>query len=290
MRRTLSGQARLFSCAVCLLGLAACSSSGGGTGSTLPVITTEPSSQTVTAPATATFTLAATGTPAPTYQWNLGESAISGATSATYTTPATTMAMSGGSYTCSVTNAAGTVTSTAATLTVNASAAGVPALNYSALPTNAFTYWQGSYIESFEFTAQEAITITALGYYDSNLTGTSETFASSPVGVYDMTTNTLLGQATVLASDPATTIFRYHALETPIVLNTTDTYAAVAVTGNNNYVSGYTYGGQINADLTWVGFGGYGSDNLTNTSVLVQPNYFWDTVGNIGPNFLFTVN
>ena len=80
---------------------------------------------TVTAPATATFTVAATGTPAPTYQW-MQESpgattytAISGATSASYTTPATTTANSGTKYECVVSNAAGSVTSNAATLTVN---------------------------------------------------------------------------------------------------------------------------------------------------------------------------
>jgi hypothetical protein len=87
-------------------------------------ITTEPLSQTVVAPATATFTVAAAGYPANfTYQWNLGGTAITGATSATYTTPATTVAMSGDSYTVTVSNGTGTpVTSTPAILTVNASA------------------------------------------------------------------------------------------------------------------------------------------------------------------------
>jgi hypothetical protein len=89
-----------------------------------PSITTQPSSVTVTAPATATFSVAATGTPAPAYQWmqsvNGGSfTNISGATSASYTTPATTVANSGTQYECVVTNASGGVTSNAASLTVN---------------------------------------------------------------------------------------------------------------------------------------------------------------------------
>jgi hypothetical protein len=46
--------------------------------------------------------------------------AISGATSASYTTPATTASQSGEQFTVTVTNAAGSITSNAATLTVNA--------------------------------------------------------------------------------------------------------------------------------------------------------------------------
>jgi O-glycosyl hydrolase len=101
---------------------------GGGTGggttpppsSVAPSITAQPQSQTVTAGQTATFSVTATGTPAPTYQWMKGGTAISGATSSSYTTPATTTADSGSSFTVTVSNSAGSKTSSAATLTVNA--------------------------------------------------------------------------------------------------------------------------------------------------------------------------
>src|SRR4029077_14776994 len=55
-----------------------------------PTITTQPVNQTVTAGQTATFTVAATGTAPLSYQWRKNGTAISGATSSTYTTPATT--------------------------------------------------------------------------------------------------------------------------------------------------------------------------------------------------------
>ena len=80
--------------------------------SVAPAITTQPVSQTVTSPATATFTVAATGTGPLTYQWRLAGSAISGATSASYTTG------TAGVYTVVVTGPVTSVTSNPATLTV----------------------------------------------------------------------------------------------------------------------------------------------------------------------------
>jgi hypothetical protein len=83
-----------------------------------PTITTQPTSQTVTAGQTATFTVAATGTAPLSYQWRKNGSAISGATSSSYTTPATTSSDNGAQFTVAVSNSAGNVTSNAATLTV----------------------------------------------------------------------------------------------------------------------------------------------------------------------------
>jgi fibronectin type 3 domain-containing protein len=84
----------------------------------LPTITTQPVSVSVTAGQTATFSVGASGTAPLTYQWSVGDVAISGATSTSYTTPATTAANSGTSYSVVVTDSAGNVTSSAATLTV----------------------------------------------------------------------------------------------------------------------------------------------------------------------------
>jgi Domain of unknown function (DUF4091)/Immunoglobulin domain/Immunoglobulin I-set domain len=85
-----------------------------------PSITTQPASQTVTAGQTASFSVAATGTAPITFQWQKNGANIAGATTASYTTPPTTTSDSGSTFRVVVSNSAGTVTSSAATLTVNA--------------------------------------------------------------------------------------------------------------------------------------------------------------------------
>src|SRR5438270_3571425 len=87
---------------------------------TAPSITTQPANQTVTVGQTATFTVVATGTAPLSYQWQKSGTAITGAISATYTTPATTSSDNGAQFVVVVSNVAGNVTSNAATLTVNA--------------------------------------------------------------------------------------------------------------------------------------------------------------------------
>ena len=85
-----------------------------------PAITTQPVSQMVVAGQTATFTVTATGTAPVSYQWQSNGTAIGGATADSYTTPATTTSDDGDQFTVVVSNAAGSVTSNAAALTVNA--------------------------------------------------------------------------------------------------------------------------------------------------------------------------
>jgi hypothetical protein len=93
-----------------------------------PTITTQPANQTVTAGQTATFAAVATGTAPLSYQWQKNGANIAGATSSTYTTPATTSADTGSTFKVLVSNSSGSVTSNAATLTVNAAAV-APAIN-----------------------------------------------------------------------------------------------------------------------------------------------------------------
>ena len=89
-----------------------------------PIVSTNPDSQTVTAGQTVTFTAAATGNPTPTVQWQVSTNGgntytnISGATSTTYTSPATTTSQNGYRYRAVFTNSLGSATTTAAILTV----------------------------------------------------------------------------------------------------------------------------------------------------------------------------
>jgi hypothetical protein len=83
-----------------------------------PVITTQPTAaQSVTAGGTATFTVAATGTPTPAYQWLKNGVIIAGATGTTLTLPSVTT-NDNASYAAIVTNVAGSATSNAGVLTV----------------------------------------------------------------------------------------------------------------------------------------------------------------------------
>ena len=85
-----------------------------------PSMITQPTPQTVTAGQTATFNVVANGTEPLSYQWQKNSVDISGATSASYTTPPTLLADNGSLFRCIVTNSMGTAVSNAALLTVNA--------------------------------------------------------------------------------------------------------------------------------------------------------------------------
>ncbi|MBJ7452334.1 MAG: immunoglobulin domain-containing protein [Blastococcus sp.] len=97
-----------------------------------PQITTQPAPQSVTAGGTATFTAAASGSPAPTVQWQVSEDAgatftdISGATSPTLTMGGVTISKNQSRYRAVFTNTLSSATTSAAILTVTATG-GAPA-------------------------------------------------------------------------------------------------------------------------------------------------------------------
>jgi hypothetical protein len=125
--RRLSGLVKLRSecfqilvATLALLLMTACGGGWNGYSGQPPTITKQPVNQTVNVGQTATFSVTATGTGTLTYQWFDNGTAIAGATSSSYTTPAAASTDSGSVFTVTVTNASGTVTSSPATLTVAA--------------------------------------------------------------------------------------------------------------------------------------------------------------------------
>jgi hypothetical protein len=176
IRRHLSlvGAARLFA----LLTIAALAGCGGGGGSgsqpapvsapVPPQISAQPQNATVNAGQTATFSVTATGTAPLSYQWMRNSTAISGATSASYTTPATSSGDSGASFTVTVSNSAGSVTSNAATLSVTTSTP------VAATPT--FSVPAGVYTSAQSVTLACSTPSSAI-YYTT--TGTTPTTSSS---------------------------------------------------------------------------------------------------------------
>ncbi len=84
---------------------------------TAPAITLQPASVTASVGQNVTFSVAATGSPAPTYQWSRNSAAIAGASSASLTVNNVQFADTG-VYTVSLINEVGAVTSAAAVLAI----------------------------------------------------------------------------------------------------------------------------------------------------------------------------
>ena len=100
-----------------------------------PNILTNPLSQTVNYAATATFTVAATGVPNPTYQWQHAGTNLPSATSSTLTIATATLD-DAGSYAVIVTTTGGSATSATATLTVNPPPNSAPVFTAPIIGTN----------------------------------------------------------------------------------------------------------------------------------------------------------
>ena len=80
-----------------------------------PAIITQPVGQIVSTGQSATFSVTASGSPAPTYQWTKNGANISGATSSTYSIPSV-VSTDAGTYAVVITNSGGSVTSSNASL------------------------------------------------------------------------------------------------------------------------------------------------------------------------------
>lgn len=109
--------------------VSACNNGGGSSApvpapqpaAVAPTITAQPTDVTVMAGASASFSVVISGGTAPiSYQWKRNGVAIGGATSATYAIATTTVADSGAMFNVDITNPAGVLASSNATLTVTA--------------------------------------------------------------------------------------------------------------------------------------------------------------------------
>jgi hypothetical protein len=87
-----------------------------------PTFAAQPQSLTATAGAEAQFSVTAVGVPAPTFQWYRNGAAVGGATGASLSIP-NAQATNAGQYTVVISNALGSVTSSAAVLTVTTATA-----------------------------------------------------------------------------------------------------------------------------------------------------------------------
>ena len=88
----------------------------------VPVVSTPPQSTAIVAGGSVTFTVAASGYTPMLYQWQRNGVNIANATTASYTPPSPTLADHGAQFTCIVSNYGGTTATSAATLSVFATA------------------------------------------------------------------------------------------------------------------------------------------------------------------------
>ncbi len=115
---TVPGDAGSYDCVATNSCGSATSTAATLTINTAATITLQPTSQTICSGSGVTFTVAASGTPSPTFQWRKNTTNISGATSSTFSIPSVSGA-DAATYDCVATNSCGTSTSTGAILTVN---------------------------------------------------------------------------------------------------------------------------------------------------------------------------
>jgi hypothetical protein len=135
-----------------------------------PTITTQPDDVSLTEPAPADFTVAATGTGTLTYQWQEDSGAgfaditdggiYAGAETDTLTIDPTDVALSGNFYRCNVTDDNGTTASDPATLTVGAAPGTLP------LSTRRFGAFVGSALSDFAAEASEGYVVQVFADLD----------------------------------------------------------------------------------------------------------------------------
>ncbi len=187
-----------------------------------PTITTPPGNQTVTAGVTATFTVVAAGTAPLSYQWQKNGVNIAGATAASYTTPVTTTADSGSTFRAVVTNTAGTVTSSAATLTVNPAPAPAIQLNSSSISfTNAVVGTNSS----------QALIITNTGTAALTITQVTPTGAAFGVSGFTLPLNVNAGKQTTITVNFLPTLVGSVSGNISIVSNAPTSPTPVTLTG-----------------------------------------------------------
>lgn len=113
------------------------------TGNPAPVLSAQPADQTVPLGSAAAFSVSATGAPPLRYQWQRNGVPIPGATAATYSLAAVTAADHGATFRVVVSNATGTATSNAATLTVTNNQLPVPTI---AAPAGSYRFSGGDVV------------------------------------------------------------------------------------------------------------------------------------------------
>lgn len=237
-----------------------------------PIITTQPAAVTTTAGQAATFLVLAGGTPAPVYQWLKNGSAISGATSASYTTPALTAADSGALYSVRVSNSQGEVLSANALLTVQAAGNEADQANLMRL-LGAGGVWLQAIAAPMEVTDDQgrvraSATVCQTGSVSATLNGAALTVGQSlPANGLLATRFTDCVDSGTRYNGSGTTDYRLSSLSAPVNGSATITLASLRMAELNGSTD-YTVDGGASVTLA----GSLDSAGLTQTATLAPAN------------------
>ena len=216
--------------------------SAGSSGPTAPTITTQPQNQTVVAGQSATFAVSAGGTAPLSYQWQKNGVNIAGATSANYATPATATTDNGLAFRVLVSNAGGTATSSAATLTVSAVAA--PSIQVSSSSINFGNDPVGT-------NTSQALIITNTGTATLSITQVTASGSTAfTVGGYSPPLSVSAGQKTTVMANFLPASVGATSGNISIVSNASATPTSVALSGSG-VAATYT----LNVSPTSLSFG-----------------------------------
>lgn len=254
------------------------SGSGGGSAPIVPSIMTQPASTAVSLGQTATFAVSATGTSPLSYQWRKNMATVSGATSASYTTPATVGGDNGALFDVVVSNSAGSITSTAATLTVNALAS----LQSIAITPSSPSVGVGSTVQfkaTGTYTDNSTKDVTSSVTWASSKTSFATIVATTGLatGVAAGTTQITAKQGNVTSSNDALTVTATVASSMDVVTHHYDisrsganTHETILTTSNVNptgfgKVAEFKVDGQIDGQILYlsqVTIAGQGNKNV----------------------------
>jgi len=199
-----------------------------------PTITTQPSNATVSAGTSATFSVVATGGNLQ-YQWYKNGGVISGASAASYTTPATTTSDSGATFYVTVTNSKGSVTSTTATLTVTPS---LPNLILNGGFESGTVNWSGTTGDIGTWSGQPAYEGTKCAWMMGNGRKTTETLYQT-VTVPSTATSAILSFYLHIDTAETTTSIAYDKFVVSLMKTNGQSLKTLATYSNLNAAAGY---------------------------------------------------
>ncbi len=207
--------------------------------STTPAITGQPANASVSVGATATFTVSATGSAPLAYQWRKNGTAISGATAASYTTPATVIGDNGSTFSVVVSNSLGSATSNNATLTVTSAPPPGSELILNGGFESGATSWTGTTASIGTWTAEPARAGTKNAWLMGNGKTTTESLYQS-ITIPSTAASATLTFYLHIDTAETTTSTQYDKFYVRVRNSAGTTLATLATYSNLNKATGYS--------------------------------------------------